>query len=208
MPPIPLRPATRARQTLCSGSSHTTTLRPARHVADGSMARNESSKPRVGGRGDGRCKGIPVIAHNAIFANAEGLNLLTNSTCVQDHRAISVQLVGDRKSQIQLRTDRPCRRSRETTAPIGVLPKLTARSGDNHAAPPTRGRMQIEPLCAAWIAQIRAREPPIAADLRAIATGVPTTLCDRRGDLTIISRLPGLSCRGRCPRSWVSPESP
>jgi hypothetical protein len=30
------------------------------------------------------------------------------------------------------------------------------------------------------------------AALRALATGVPTTLCDRRRDLTIISRLPGL----------------
>ncbi len=33
--------------------------------------------------------------------------------------------------------------------------------------------------------------PSITAALRALATGVPTTLCDRRRDLTIISRLRG-----------------
>ena len=33
--------------------------------------------------------GVPVVAHDAVLANVEGLNLLTNSTCSQDHRAIS-----------------------------------------------------------------------------------------------------------------------
>jgi hypothetical protein len=34
-----------------------------------------------------------------------------------------------------------------------------------------------------------------SAGRRALATGVPTTLCDRLGDLTFISRLPELTSK-------------
>jgi hypothetical protein len=72
--------------------------------------------------------GAPVVAHDAIFANVEGLNLLTKlDPVVEDHRAISVQLTGARRGQLRLLRDRSRRRSRRTTAPIGVLPKLIVR---------------------------------------------------------------------------------
>src|SRR5215469_13979261 len=46
-------------------------------------------------------------------------------------------------------------------------------------------------LAASWAAPSGTSQSAERKPLRALATGVPTTLCDRRRDLTIISRLPG-----------------
>src|SRR5215469_3039334 len=58
---------------------------------------------------------------------------------------------------------------------------------------------QITPSGAVTTATSAKRLPTITSPLCALATGVTTTLCDRRRDLTIISRLPGLTSRHRRP---------
>jgi Transposase IS116/IS110/IS902 family len=56
---------------------------------------------------------------------------------------------------------------------------------------PSPRRTQIIHSGAVRAATLAIALPYLSAALRAFATGVPTTLCDRRRDLTIISRLPG-----------------